>query len=656
MCGFAGFVGDGGTNSRNPSAIARRMGMAIAHRGPDSSGIWRDAPAELTLVHRRLSVVDLSHAGHQPMASRSGRYMVTFNGEIYNHLDIRKELERTGHFADWRGSSDTETLLAAIEAWGLEATLLRSTGMFALALWDREDRSLALVRDRMGEKPLYYGWQGGVFLFGSELKALREHPCFSGDVDRGALALLMRQSYIPAPFSIYDNIEKVPAGHILRLDSKAFAAKARVIPTPFWSLTQAIARGQSTPFAGNDAEAVSALDTLLRKSIARQMIADVPLGAFLSGGIDSSTVVALMQAQSSRPVKTFTIGFEETGYNEASHAKAMAQHLRTEHTELYVSPRDAEAIIPRLSRLYDEPFADSSQIPTFLLSEMTRRHVTVSLSGDGGDELFSGYNRYRGAELWARLHLLPRCVRDLATRAALGLDPVRWNAIVSPFQRLFPGINIGDKLHKGATLVRCRTAAHFHDTISSKWADDQQIVIGAPPIEALSAGSSAFPADLGQVEMMMALDTVSYLADGILAKVDRAAMGVSLETRVPLLDHAIVEFAWRLPSSMKVRDGRGKWILRKLLDRYIPRALLDRPKMGFRVPIDQWLRGSLRDWAEDLLDADRLKREGFLNPVPVRRKWREHLSGARNWQSDLWNVLMFQAWQQDDKKHLCADG
>lgn len=658
MCGIAGFLGYGGLLPGAVNNVASRMGDAIRHRGPDNADIWCDEAAQVALTHRRLSILDLSAAGHQPMVSPSGRYAMVFNGEIYNHLELRATLERgsAGGVAEmaWRGHSDTETLLAGIEAWGLEQTLRRSTGMFAIALWDRQGRVLSLARDRMGEKPLYCGWQRGVFLFGSELKALKAHPAFIGEIDRDALALQLRYNCIPAPYSIYRGIDKLPPGTVLRVDSNAFSgASARAIDaaSSYWSFADVVERGRSDLFAGTEEEAVAALDNLLRSAVGQQMVADVPLGAFLSGGVDSSTIVALMQAQSARPVKTFTIGFNEAGYNEAEHAKAVARHLGTEHTELYVTPEQALDVIPRLSALYDEPFSDSSQIPTFLVSEMTRQHVTVSLSGDGGDELFGGYNRYLLAKNVNKFFLMPAFFRRAAAAGLTALSPMTWNRMlfsaagVTP-KRLRYG-NPGDKLHKLAGLLRVQRKEDVFHYLVSHWHTSVDVVKGSKELATALSQPDMRLNCLGYEDRMMYLDAVTYLPDDILVKVDRAAMAVSLETRVPFLDHRIVEFAWRLPLSMKIRRGQGKWILRQVLNKYVPEELIERPKMGFGVPIDTWLRGPLRDWAESLLDESRMRREGFFNPAPIRQKWTEHQSGARNWQYHIWDVLMFQAWLEE---------
>lgn len=660
MCGFSGFLSRADMGAADSVAhLLKAMGNAIAHRGPDSEGIWNDREAGIGLVHRRLAIVDLSAAGHQPMVSQGGRYVLAFNGEIYNHPLLRAELEAADHAPAWRGHSDTETLLAAFLAWGIEATLKRCIGMFAIALWDRQERMLTLARDRMGEKPLYFGWQGAgqnaVFLFGSELKALKRHPAFAASIDRGALALLMRHNYIPAPYSIHRGIAKLEPGSLLSLS----LANPEPRIWKYWD-TAAVARaGLANPFAGSAAQAVDALDTLARDAVRQQMMADVPLGAFLSGGIDSSTVVALMQSQSARPVKTFTIGFNEEGYNEAVHAKAVARHLGTEHTELYITPEQAMAVIPQLPTLYDEPFSDSSQIPTYLVSKMTKQHVTVSLSGDAGDELFGGYSRYpQATRVWRLLERFPAVFRSGMAHSIRSISVNNWNRLATPARPFLSARkrNVGDKAHKLAELLNHSDSLSFYRRFITHWPSPEQVVVGGVEPANYFTSPGNHQGDMGHFESMMLADSLTYLPDDILVKVDRAAMGVSLETRVPFLDHRLVEFAWQLPLSLKVRDGQGKWILRQVLYKYVPRELIERPKMGFGVPIDSWLRGPLRDWAECLLDESRLRREGFFNPAPIRQKWAEHLSGQRNWQYHLWDVLMFQAWLENESGSLAGRG
>jgi len=655
MCGIAGFITSGGHSSRvEMERFLDTMTDTITHRGPDSSGSWADAEAGVWLGHRRLAIVDLSPAGHQPMQSASGRYMITFNGEIYNHLLLRQSLEASGQAPSWRGHSDTETLLMGFDVWGIQGTVEKAVGMFAFAVWDRQKSTLILGRDRLGEKPLYYGWQGqgnaAVFLFGSELKALRTHPTFKSNINRGALSLQLRHNYIPAPYSIYEGISKLLPGSLLSVSLQQREPKVWA----YWAGAEVAKSGVANVFSGSDDQAVDELETLLKDAVYKQIMADVPLGAFLSGGVDSSTIVALMQAQSSQPVKTFTIGFNEEGYNEAVHAKAVAEHLGTDHTELYVTDAQVRAVIPLLATLYDEPFSDSSQIPTFLVSQLARQHVTVSLSGDGGDELFCGYNRYQmTANLWSKLATVPMPLRKLAARGLTSISPQTWNRLASALLGLMPRsarlANVGDKLHKGSEVLTSQSADALYLGLVSHWHDPASVVINGHEPPTLLTDNVPTLSGLDDVQRMMALDMLTYLPNNILTKVDRAAMAVSLETRVPFLDHRVVEFAWSLPQSMKLRDGETKWALREVLYRHVPKTLIERPKMGFGVPIDSWLRGPLREWAEGLLNEARLKHEGFFNPAPIRRKWAEHLSGQRNWQHHLWDVLMFQAWLEENK-------
>lgn len=643
MCGFAGFyAGEWGSRS---TSICKNMIQRLHHRGPDDSGIWVSNDADLTFGHVRLSIQDPSSAGHQPMHSLCGRYVIVFNGEIYNHKDIRKELSSINYSDIWNGHSDTETLVSAISVWGVEESIQRCVGMFAFAIWDKEKRELILGRDRLGEKPLYYGWQGNTFLFGSELKALREHPSFLNEINRDALCLFFRHNTIAAPHSIYKGIYKLLPGSVLYL-RKGFNEP---IINKYWSIKSVAENGSSNLFVGNEKEALISLEHIMLQAVSGQMISDVPLGAFLSGGVDSSIVTALMQANSISPIKTFSIGFSEQEYNEAEHAKAVAKYLGTDHTELYVSSSEALDVIPRLATMFDEPFSDSSQIPTYLVSSMAKHHVTVALSGDGGDELFAGYNRhFRAKSIWKCISFLPLPMRKWVSEVMLMVPPQRWNQLYRVLTPIIPAhlqFNLPDnKMQKFAEVLAVENPESMYRSLVSHWKDPENIVLGGTePINILT-DSSQF-ASLSDFEnKMMFQDMVSYLPDDILTKVDRAAMAVSLETRVPMLDHRLVEFAWQLPIHMKIRNGEGKWLLKQLLYKYVPNTLIDRPKMGFGVPIDLWLRGPLRDWAESLLNENRLQQEGYLNPAPIRKKWEEHLSGKRNWQHHIWDVLMFQQW------------
>lgn len=630
--------------------IARRMVEALHHRGPDDSGIWADESAGVTLGHARLSILDLSPTGHQPMVSHCGRYVISFNGEVYNYKALRQELEEMG--STFRGRSDTEVMLACISRWGVEKATKRFNGMFAFALWDREDRVMYLVRDRLGEKPMYYGWMGKTFLFGSELKALRVHPEFKGQINRDALALYLRYHYVPTPYSIYHDIYKLPPGTILTVPDPL---KRPLIPVPYWSARDVAEAGYAKPFSGTEDQAIARLDALLRDAVELRMEADVPLGVFLSGGVDSSTVAALMQAQSARAVKTFTIGFNESGYDEAVHAKAVARHLGTEHTELYVTPRDAMSVIPRLPMLYDEPFADASQIPTFLVSQMARKHVTVCLSGDGGDESFGGYPRYFIIpDIWRNVAWLPAFFRQVAARMLRMPSPDQWDRltfILSPFLKQYGTLGtFGDKFYKIADVLTMKEPDALYHRLVSQCEYQEHVLLAGREADTILTNKKQWANLPGFTERMMYLDTVTYLPDDILVKVDRASMGVSLEARALLLDHRVVEFSWQMPLSMKIRGGQGKWLLRQVLYKYVPKELIERPKMGFGIPIDDWLRGPLKEWAESLLDEVRLREDGFFNSGTIREKWVEHLSGKRNWLNHLWNILMFQAWLINENK------
>jgi asparagine synthase (glutamine-hydrolysing) len=646
MCGITGFLDSPSKTIQDLQPVITRMTDMLVHRGPDDCGTWIDTNSGIALGFRRLAILDLSPAGHQPMFSADERYVIIFNGEVYNFSELRRELEGLGH--SFRGHSDTEIMLAAISQWGIESAVKRFNGMFAIALWDRQERQLHLVRDRLGIKPLYYGWMGDIFLFGSELKALRAHPAFRGEIDRNALALYLRHNATPAPYTIYTNIFKLLPGTILTLSGDQLHQLP--IPAPYWSAREVAEDGVTQPFTGSDREAVRELDERLRLSVRERMIADVPLGAFLSGGVDSSTIVALMQAQSSRSVRTFTIGFQESGYNEAEYAREVARHLGTEHTELYVTPEQARAVIPRLPALYDEPFADCSQIPTFLISELARRHVTVSLSGDGGDELFGGYNRYPWVnKIWRTFGWIPASLRSHAAAALLRIPPASWDAALSG--RFIPSrwriSEAGEKIRKIAESLPADSPEAIYLALVSHWKEPASIVCNAAEPPTLLTLQDTWAHLPDYTAWMMYMDLVTYLPDDILVKVDRASMGVSLEARLPYLDdHRVVEFAWRLPLQMKMRNGQGKWLLRQVLYQYVPRQMIERPKKGFSVPIDAWLKGPLRGWAESLLGERRLKDEGFFNPKPIRQKWQEHLTGKNNWQYHLWDILMFQAWHE----------
>lgn len=649
MCGLAGAVETARSSSQDElTARGGAMAACVAHRGPDDSGIWTDCHRGVVLAHRRLSIIDLTPGGHQPMVSGSGRYVLVYNGEVYNHAQLRRGLEQSG--VRLRSSSDTEVLLELIAQRGLAEALTMVHGMFALALLDRERNTLLLARDRLGEKPLYYGWSGKTFLFASELSALRSHPDFDDEIDRDALTALLRYSFIPAPHSVHRRAAKLLPGCTLEVPLDDVGTQP--VPRPYWSAAEVAEQGQANPFTGSVEEATDVLEQRLLDAVGSCMIADVPLGAFLSGGVDSSTVVALMQTQSPTPIRTYTIGFREPGYDESDHARAVAQHLGTEHTELYVTSSEALGVVPQLATMYDEPFADASQIPTALVSRLARGGVTVALSGDGGDELFGGYSRYRvHRRLWSRIAPLPGPTRRAAARALGSVSPDRYDDLVRRLDGILPGRvprdGLGDKVHKGARMLTMAGPEEVYRRLLSHWEDPAAVVLGArePPSAMTDLGRWARLAD--PTDRMMHLDTICYLPDAVLAKVDRAAMASSLETRVPMLDHRVVEFAWRLPQRWRLNGGEGKWLLRRVLDRHVPRALTDRPKMGFGVPVSDWLRGPLRPWAQDLLSPSLIRAGGVLDEAAVTSVWNEHLSGRRDNGLPLWNVLMLQAWLAD---------
>ena len=641
MCGVVAVLEpDGGLATAELAARAERMASCVAHRGPDDAGVWIDERVGIALGHRRLAILDTSEAGHQPMSSASGRWVITYNGEIYNHLDLRTPLERAG--IRFRGSSDTETLIEAIDAWGLRETLERLNGMFAFAAWDRAERRLHLARDRVGEKPLYYGRVGGALVLASELKALRAYPGFRSAIDPRAIGLLLRYGYIPAPYSIYDGIAKLPAATSLTVDDRGVAGD----PVPYWSLVQTAKEARETPFTGDAAEAEEELDRLIRSSVGARMISDVPLGAFLSGGIDSSMVVSAMQARSTTPIRTFTVGFGDREYDEAPQARAVAEHLGTDHTEVHVPEDRALEVVERLPDLYDEPFADPSALPTTLISEVARRHVTVCLSGDGGDEMFGGYNRYTfGPSVWRASRRFPRPLRAGVARALLA-PSYDW------MSKTLGGTSLGGRMprmpamkaQKLAGVLRAEREEDLREVLVGRWEDPNALMTSG------NGAGASIGEDPGRfldtaTERMMLRDCVSELPDDMLVKVDRASMSHGLETRLPLLDPDVIAFAWRLPLAMRVRGTEGKWLLRRVLYRYVPRELVERPKMGFDPPLGAWLRTRLRGWAEDLLTPSRLTANG-LRAEPIRARWDEHLRGRRNWDYALWTVLVLQSWTE----------
>jgi asparagine synthase (glutamine-hydrolysing) len=645
MCGVVGFLQRGSRSCGDRDTLLQMM-RQVHHRGPDGEGEWISGSGEMSLGHTRLSIQDLSKHGAQPMRSATGRFVISFNGEVYNFPSLKKQLEQLGH--KFRGHSDTEVMLASIEQWGLEAAVSRFIGMFAFALWDKDQQSLSLVRDRIGIKPLYYRETATSLVFASELKALREYDSARLAIDRNVLASFFRYSYVPAPYTIYEGVNKLQPGTILTARFDASGNLETKVDT-YWQLRDFAANG--TPrFEGEYDEALDQLQDLLGRAVSQRMVSDVPLGAFLSGGIDSSIVVSLMQQASTSPVKTFTIGFLEDGFNEAQWAKKVAEHLRTDHTEIYVSSEDACSVIPDLPTIYDEPFADSSQIPTVLVSRLARQDVTVCLSGDGGDELFSGYKRYDlGASVWRGIGWMPASVRSGFSRLLSELSGQRSNALefaLDPLFRRFGGAsNVPDKLQKVAALMRSSSREHAYHHIVSHWKDSLALVKGATNEPRTMLGDPPpWLRGLPLFDFMMAVDACTYLPDDILVKIDRASMSCGLEARVPILDHRVAEFAFGLPLAFKRKGGQQKLILRDLLSRFVPLELIDRPKMGFGVPIDKWLRGPLREWAADLLSSERLRGDGYLNPEPVLQKWKEHQSGERNWSAYLWDVLMFQAW------------
>lgn len=647
MCGIAGYWDLKQRDSAEQlTAVVTAMRETLIHRGPDDANNWVDAEDGIAFGHRRLAILDLTSQGQQPMASNSQRYVIVFNGEIYNHAEIKQQLIAAGDAPLWRGHSDTEIILAAFEAWGVKNALESFVGMFAIALWDKQEKLLYLMRDRMGEKPLYYGWVKDYLVFGSELKSLKAHHAWQAEIDHDALGLMMRYNCIPAPYTIYKNIHKLQPGHYLVINQEQ-----QIRDHVYWDLKNIISQAEPHNFTDRQ-QAIDALEFKLLRAVKQQMVADVPLGAFLSGGIDSSTIVALMQAQSTQPVKTFTIGFDDVNYNEAEQAKAIATHLHTEHTELYLTAEQTRAIIPDLANFYDEPFADASQLPTYIVAKLTRQHVKVSLSGDGGDELFAGYNRYTWVPaIWNKISLLPKPARLAISKLLLTLAPATWDKLFAFLGPILPGAikqrNPGDKIHKLARILNSPSEEVIYHKLISHWYGNEVLVASAQASNKLLIDlSKDISAKRSFTESMMYIDSQRYLPDDILVKVDRAAMAVSLETRIPFLDHRVVEYAWSLPLDFKVYHGQNKWILRQILQRYVPNELVERPKMGFGVPIDSWLRGPLKEWAHDLLSNSMLAKHGLLNNTLIQQKWQEHLSGVRNWQYHLWDVLMFQTWYE----------
>ena len=641
MCGVAGFVDLKRRSGPNElHAIAANMAERLHHRGPDDRGVWVDAETGVALSHTRLAIIDLSPAGAQPMHSSCGRFVLSYNGEIYNASELREELESVGR--PFRGHSDTEVMVEGFAVWGVQSTIERLIGMFAFAVWDRSTHTLTLARDRLGIKPLYWGRLNGCLVFSSELKALTTLGDWQREIDRDALAAFLRLGYVPAPKSIYRGVSKLSPGTWLQ-----HGPKQELTINTYWSLAKVCQEGQAFPLDVSDEEATDILESLLGDSVRRRMVADVPLGMFLSGGIDSSTVAALMQAASPRPIRTFSIGFHEQDYDEARHAKQVAAHLGTDHTEFYVTPAEAQAVIPKLPQIYDEPFADSSQVPTYLVSEMARRHVTVALSGDGGDEIFAGYNRYPKALRGGKnARHLPRSVRAMLSAAISSMPPHVWDHAFAILPKRMRLRYTGEKMHQ---LAQSLPKDMFYQGVVKQWADAGSLVRGANTKEENCSSRIMRGRFRDEVSWMQYLDTVTYLPDDILTKVDRASMAVALEVRIPLLDHRIVELSWKLPQRFKLREVTSKWLLRQIAYKYVPQGLLERPKMGFGVPISQWLKGPLKAWAEDLLNPSAIDRAGLLDPAPIAQKWAEHQSGVRKWHHFLWNVLMFEAWCRENK-------
>ena len=661
MCGIVGIFSK--FKKKDFENSIYNMSSVLTHRGPDDNGVWIDEESGIAFGHQRLSIMDLSSAGHQPMASSCGRFNIVFNGEIYNHLQLREELNVLKCEQSWHGHSDTETLVTAFSHWGVESTLSRLVGMFAIAIWDLQEKKLSLIRDRFGEKPLYYGWSKGVFVFGSELKALRSYKNFNNPIDRNVLSLYMQYMYVPTPYSIFKNVYKLEPGCILQIDEKGLPQPLRSAPfAPFnsqgvfikqWYSLSSVAKNGQKKLIKDEEEAIGLLEEALLKSVQSQIISDVPLGAFLSGGVDSSIIVSLMQKLSMRPVKTFTIGFEESGFNEAIFAKDVAKYLNTDHHELYITPRDAFEVIPSLPTLYDEPFADSSQIPTYLVSKLARQNVTVALSGDAGDELFGGYNRYLwGDRIWNQVKWMPPSLRSILGGVIQKLPVSTWDEVGHLLPNKYRVSSMGDKAHRMAhRLKTVNSLGDMYRSLVTEGYREESLVINDGLILETKLDNCNIISSINESEQhMMLWDSLTYLPDDILTKVDRAAMGVSLETRIPFLDHRVAELAWRLPLDMKIKHGEGKWPVRQILYKYVPRELIERPKAGFAIPVGQWIRGPLREWASDLLDETKLQDEGYFNSKLIMELWSQHLSGRYDWTPRLWAVLMFQAWLRETQR------
>ena len=642
MCGIVGVIDKNYCNM----TILQRMVNSIKHRGPNSNGIWLDKSYGIGLGHTRLSILDLSTKGSQPMLSKSNRFVLVFNGEIYNHLSLRKIIKQKNPSLEWDSTSDTETLLAGFDEWGIKKTLEKCTGMYALSVWDKQKKCLSLSRDRYGEKPLYYGYQGNTFFFGSELKALKKHPAFKPEIDRNALSIFFRFGYVKNPYSIYKDIKKLVPGTIAEIKIND---NNKINYKEYFNYISLVRDGQKNPFMGDDVEAISTVETLLSKSVKSQEISDVPLGAFLSGGIDSSLIVSMMQKNSSKAVNTFTIGYDEANFNESAYAKNIALFLGTKHTEKIVSPREAIEVVDKLSSIYDEPFADSSQIPTYLVSKLAREQVSVCLSGDGADEIFGGYNRYMWAE---NIASIPNLIRKPLSNCLTLFTPQQWDFFFKYLWNILPRKMQfkmpGDRLHKLALIIKYSSVKDIYNALTSIWVQDDELILENSEIRDFADNWKKVDNIQSSKYKMMIIDTLTYLSDDILCKVDRASMSVSLETRAPYLDKSLIEFASTLPMKYKIRSGDSKWILRQLLYKHLPRELVDRPKMGFGVPIDSWLKGPLRPWADSLIDESQIKTEGYLNYDAIKKKFDEHISGKRNWQYLLWNVLIFQSWLHEE--------